>query len=517
MLGDRICRLTISPARGVRSGDIAGICRKLSNLAPSRLGFPADAIVLSLKVRYNKTWPDLRRKSARPALEAVPLGAECVWFRDETEFLACLLRDAARHELETWWWKLAFGRHPSQFVVGIALSDHPQQARSALSRIRKSGLENALREWFGELLWINFVGPMNSLNQTSDSAHTLPKQGFDPELDSFDGIASAMIESKQADHIGTSSQRLHDALSSTVSERDSKEERKLKQMPPPESPSENLDEAIPTIGRIVKFRLADPGGHVDATNTSTNFTEQNYPGRDPLYPSSPPENLHSRESPLSKQDVSQQSFSPHQSSGAALLDPGPAMEENHLSLSDDDHSSSSGERHLLQEAFASQEPLRFPSEFSGILFGLNALLAMGWIADFTRPLDSGIGLAPWTILDQLGQIYLGKRFVSDPLHDWFLSQAEPLVDPIGITNLTEKSAELIARLATATGWKSSRAFLLLSHCRGVVCDDTICLKVEFSLEHHSLAIRKAGLDRDPGWIESGRRDVRFLFNEESTP
>jgi hypothetical protein len=37
------------------------------------------------------------------------------------------------------------------------------------------------------------------------------------------------------------------------------------------------------------------------------------------------------------------------------------------------------------------------------------------------------------------------------------------------------------------------------------------LEARFALDHHPLAIRLAGLDRDPGWIPAARRDFRYAF------
>ena len=62
------------------------------------------------------------------------------------------------------------------------------------------------------------------------------------------------------------------------------------------------------------------------------------------------------------------------------------------------------------------EPARvFESEFAGLFFVLGALQSLGWIPDFTRPLDRGIGTHPLEYLARLGAHRFGKRFLTDPL------------------------------------------------------------------------------------------------------
>ncbi len=69
-----------------------------------------------------------------------------------------------------------------------------------------------------------------------------------------------------------------------------------------------------------------------------------------------------------------------------------------------------------------------------------------------------------------------------------------------------------ARLGRAFGLTPGRAGRLLCRQNGQVRLDESNLEVHISLEQHLLAIRLAGLDRDPGWVPAAGRYVSFIFN-----
>jgi len=71
---------------------------------------------------------------------------------------------------------------------------------------------------------------------------------------------------------------------------------------------------------------------------------------------------------------------------------------------------------------------------------------------------------------------------------------------------------LEARIARALGEDDPAAAIAML-CRrpariALAGEDVI---VGFALDDHPLAIRLAGLDRDPGWIPAARRSIRYRF------
>jgi len=162
--------------------------------------------------------------------------------------------------------------------------------------------------------------------------------------------------------------------------------------------------------------------------------------------------------------------------------------------------------------FLASAPARmFESDFAGLLFVLSALQSLGWIPDFTRPLDPGIGTHPLEYLARLGVHRLGKRFLRDPIQAWMSGQfpsdriEEP---PPGL-------AELESRIASALDMRSRKAIHFLCRRSAMVMASESRIDAFYRLDAHPLEIRMAGLDRDPGWIPGTSWDFRFHF--ESGP
>ena len=82
----------------------------------------------------------------------------------------------------------------------------------------------------------------------------------------------------------------------------------------------------------------------------------------------------------------------------------------------------------------------------------------------------------------------------------------------GSSALARALAYLRARLVLALGLRDPRRLagvLLRLPAQVRVGGDRI--DVCFALQHLPIAVRVAGLDRDPGWVPAAGRDVRFHF------
>jgi hypothetical protein len=232
------------------------------------------------------------------------------------------------------------------------------------------------------------------------------------------------------------------------------------------------------------------------------------------------------------------------------------------------------------------------SEFGGLLFLLNALLALGVYGDFTEPRRSVPGLSPFGLLRLLGRAWFGAGFVADPLHGllvrlaggrladspgdfesrrWSVPSAwlrpwpdpgPPLVGgsrrrpmlwhPAGfpLAELDGAGPGAASRAARKSGLKGVprrarlpalpgpprarwlaclRLYLEARLPEALGCSDGIAaaallcrhpafisvdgdrVDARFALDDHPLAIRLAGLDRDPGWIPAARYDLQYFF------
>lgn len=196
--------------------------------------------------------------------------------------------------------------------------------------------------------------------------------------------------------------------------------------------------------------------------------------------------------------------------------------------------------------------------FGGLFFLLNALVAMEVYGDFTRPLPVAGAPDPFDLLAALGRRWCGATFRRDPLDallarlagrapdeplrfvapawqvptawlaPWPAHQTQESWHPAGFP-LTLRSGDprlprgpqarwtaalalyLQARLAPALDMDGAEAVrLTIARPAAVTCaGDRVT--VTFELETHPLALRLAGLDRDPGYLPASRRDVRFVF------
>ena len=207
-------------------------------------------------------------------------------------------------------------------------------------------------------------------------------------------------------------------------------------------------------------------------------------------------------------------------------------------------------------------PVAHASDFAGMAFLLNAFVALGLWGDFTRPRDGLPGLSPFELLLLLGRHWYGSRFAADPSHGVLrelagLRRGEPpgrhfaappwtvpehWVTPWGASRshrpnwhhagfpladrryadrseasrrrywLSALARYLGARLAAALALDdASAARDCVCRRRGEIILERDMLCFRFALSHHPLAIRLAGLDRDPGRLAGTDRPVKFEF------
>ena len=219
---------------------------------------------------------------------------------------------------------------------------------------------------------------------------------------------------------------------------------------------------------------------------------------------------------------------------------------------------------------------RVDTEFGGVIFLLNILLALNLYPDFTKPLGRRLEPSPLWLLSQLGGHLFGKSFRRDPLFallrdagqsgelpeewhigpEWMgpLRQHGSVQRVFDGKNLTTFDARgFIWSDIRAKPWsrhavsatrhpRRVRAIVLPAKRddRWVAClgafirfrmacaapgldvaalrlpasaeltDDG--LDVYFSLTRLPLAVRMAGLDRNPGWLPSEGRSISFHFS-----
>lgn len=187
-----------------------------------------------------------------------------------------------------------------------------------------------------------------------------------------------------------------------------------------------------------------------------------------------------------------------------------------------------------------------PTSHGGVFFLLNVALAWELYGDFTRPRHALLSVSPWQFLHASGFALLGRAFAADPLAGWLRAQA-PFSRPRPASALGGTPLSLLPG-TEASGLRSANGLAMLAP-RSARPDDELrawwpllrrrlslalnlpereaiatCLNLSarierrgdrvdvcFPLHQLPLAIRLAGLDRDPGWVPASGCDIRLHF------
>jgi hypothetical protein len=196
-------------------------------------------------------------------------------------------------------------------------------------------------------------------------------------------------------------------------------------------------------------------------------------------------------------------------------------------------------------------PLAIDSAYAGAFFLVNILLGDGIYPDFTRPLDPGFPVPLWRLLALLAERLTGAKFRSDPVWDlldlltadlpvdeyadfadWPAPKVRPDYHPAHNHNRrnkpqrrqptragAERLQDWLRRYADSVRIRLADAFAMPSLIVGkflVAQPARIHLSageivVVHALDTYPVDIRLAGLDRDPGYLPSAGRTLRFVF------
>ncbi len=212
------------------------------------------------------------------------------------------------------------------------------------------------------------------------------------------------------------------------------------------------------------------------------------------------------------------------------------------------------------------------TQYGGLFFLINALLAMGLYPDFTQQLGSRLAIAPLRLIDRIAMRHFGSQYRRDPMHkllrvisangalptiwqvraEWLnafdgaakvtkhiggrrVTQWHSSGFPLSDRNLraghdllykTQSTPPILpssrdarwiaclthyleARIRRATGPANLGLDALEMPAEIQLIDDQIMIR--FELTDLPLALRLAGLDRNPGWLPAEGRSVAFEF------
>jgi hypothetical protein len=169
-------------------------------------------------------------------------------------------------------------------------------------------------------------------------------------------------------------------------------------------------------------------------------------------------------------------------------------------------------------------PERIATEWGGTLYLVNVAIALGFYGDFTNPASPGLALPLWDFLALVGERMAGEQFTGDPLPALFArlsgrsedelpgAQFEPPNGESLATWLDRICHEIQVRVLASLGLGDACDLqtLLLNHPANIEASSAR-LDASFSLANHPIALRIAGLDRDPGWVPASGRSIYFHY------
>lgn len=494
--------------------------------APARL--PPGAILIARRARLalpprgsGRPVPGLDcaldplvEQAARPARGFVPAGAQAVLFEDEAELLACLASAFANGVLvDQWWWSGLLQGRSDAAAVTTAWLDRPRAVAAALDMLDRRGEAALVVTRLGEPFSL-------AIAHAIVVAHDLPQ------------LSEAALTAASAIQVDAAPSQSVAQTLSLAPWRELGLNIETSTLPPrlhwPIILAAGLRRA-PAMVRSARFvRQVAEWRAYDAVEADI---------RQPPTPSHPVQISHPRAARAKPEPTG-----PRAIVDASLDEPGvaaPAPWRRSQTRPGDtsaraDHDDSPYTDHQTDAEQASrpepvvvapaeratgtfETPLR--TRRGGLLFLLNAGLALDLWGDFSAPQHEGLSIDPWTWLIEMGLRLCGETLKDDAiwpvLKDLAFDLADAFAEPAPRPPPRPMDAQarvLKRRLRAALGVADVRGVraLLLQRPADLWVSATR-IDAAFDLASHPIEVRASGLDRDPGWIPAAGRDVRFHF------
>jgi len=514
------------------------------------------------------------RRAARPAQGMVPADAEAVLFADRAELLACLAQDWCEGTASTrWWWQSLFRTADFEKAVFASWRDAPQYIPGTLHYLAMSGQAvqfvralsvpdaRAILERMTEVFALSKLrlafraaaerepepaAENETVQETPEVLHESPPwQRWVPEGQG-DGLA---VEQQCVLGIGLMLYRAPLVVRTLPFAQTVSEWRSSKQ---------NGTDSVEGINLALRHTQGKRGASGDPTEDFPVDKQMPLPREDGL-PSGPDSfaiTSHVAEDNLGDRDQSAKTVStsdivdhlnfvkPRQGDQPSANQIDPTVAE-HGAGSDVQSMLLSGEICTPRPEI---EAVRMPgvsvdTAFGGVFYLMNLALYLNLYGDFSTPLQPGIALSPWDFLALVGEQLVGERIHADPVWpllaqlagrdegdvpgqdfhpsaEWRLQMMEQwgyddqsIPHQVASTPFIEWLIPFVrVRLMQALGLDQEHelAKVLCEH-RANVSVTATHVDVMLSLADLPIAIRFAGLDRNPGWIPAAGRYLAFHF------
>lgn len=503
------------------------------------------------------------RTARRPWLDADAARAEAVIFEDEAELIACLIRDWLRGRVaERWWWQTIIGvagaeqwlrRHVlprgEALVPALSLLAPTQEVVPWVARLQRPDVRVAVASVAGA-----FALPM-SVTPRPMAVETIAEGGDEEAVPSSAGVdldgsqVTAAVVRLMATVPEMRSASLHReqrrllilALTATRAlswARTPEFARAIRVLDRHDFDAEALVRSSPVVRRderpvprVIERAPSEaaaiapmeesvlPGGAV--TGPASTIAAES-PETERASSTAPePNRTRLAEPPLIPNAESDQVA---ETVHATIPDESSPEIQARSSAEPVVEADAQNETHwwtALPQAETSVSPIpgtRVETHYGGILYLLNAFIAMELYADFTAPRGRNLAVSPWDLLALVGRAWFPESFEADPIWTLLadLAVRDPKDEPGRDVDLPDGWFEahlesLTARLESALGCEPDDMPTIVCRHRATIAITASAVHVHLSLSDLPLDLRIAGLDRDPGWIPAAGRGLSFHF------
>ena len=516
--GALLDRLDLSPP-GLPASSIL-LIRALRDPLPGCVSLvqPGGAAPASWQQAVSASIAGLAREAARPARGPVPAGADAVLFADEAELVACLVRDWLHGRVAgRWWWRSVLGDlSPQQWlwqrvlargevlVPAMAMLAEDRDGVAWPARLPDSECEMAVAA----------IARSHALSLETATGDSMVRRarGDGADRSGIKREHRARLRSAALERLVATApevlmpvlrppQRRLVALALTLARAPS-----WARTPELALAIQELERSGPNVRAYAAGipEVAGAGIAAPLLARAAAITEALQKGDTPAQSAEPAQLVRGPAAAPPESEV-YRDFAQRREAVATL----PAQDEALAPAP-----ATAGEAPAASEQpLPVEHALRVRTQFGGIFYLLNAALAMQLYSDFTAPRGANLRLSPWDWLALVGRTWFGRQFARDPVWDLLARLSgrtgRRLRRPRWLSAQLER---LQARLALALGEERSTDIPALV-CRypAEIALSATGVHVHLSLASLPLALRVAGLDRDPGWIPAAGRSLAFHF------
>ena len=448
---------------------------------------------------------------ARPFRGIVPTDANAVVFFDEAELLACLAQDWHRGDGDRWWWRSLYREVATLSVVERAFAGSARSMPAVLSRLDELGIacdvvRHLPAEHCNELSAA--VAESFAVREWTHPSAPSPRSGAAPQAEAREAAVDwAFAVERLVQEMGLSQV----VMSLPVAQRALVMLCVALHRAPHRA---RTTEVIATIRRenweaVSHAPTADVERESDERATSAEparAPESSATGLERLRPdpsvAAPP-----TETILEPTDLRTTANASKTSSGEARV---AAAAPISCPVVTEASPPAVVRQYAHQESL---DPVYVTTDFAGVVYLLNVALSMELYGDFTQPLRPGLDLTLGDLLALVGEHACGPIIRGDAIWNILaqLAGRRNEDEPRAPDDFSTLVASLVVRTALALDMPEHEALEYLCARPGRVALSATRLDVVFELATHPLAIRVAGLDRDPGWVPAAGRTVALHY------